>query len=170
MKKTLLISIVILLIGLGAYTSYLLKNKICETNRANEKIALLQDSIQQQNKYIEELEDAIYDESLFNLNDNVEAIRYLQKNYSPRKDYPEFIRKKLLETNVSGEDNPLVPFAGMEGNMQINNVRILNHKWIIASFTDNTYWGEMLMEYEPVGQDSIRFEVIKAFIYPPVHN
>ena len=69
------------------------------------------------------------------------------------------------------EDHPLVPYASMSGQkMLIDQIRMLNHKWIIASFTDGKYWGEMLLEYEVATveeEKQLRFNLIAHTLYRP---
>ncbi len=62
---------------------------------------------------------------------------------------------------------PLVPYASMTDNkMAIDQIKLLNHKWIIASFTDGTYWGEMLLSYEIGDRKELRFKVLASALYP----
>lgn len=63
------------------------------------------------------------------------------------------------------EDNPLVPFPGMEGIMMVNHIHVLNNKWVIADFTDGVYWGEVLLEYFVEEDGSISFNTLDSFLY-----
>ena len=47
----------------------------------------------------------------------------------------------------------------------INKAKILNHRWIIADFTDGVYWGEVLLKYFVNDDKTISFEVIQSLIY-----
>lgn len=83
-----------------------------------------------------------------------------------------FIEDELMSLNVyDSEDHPLVPYASMSGQkMLIDQIRMLNHKWIIASFTDGKYWGEMLLGYdlETVGNEkNLKFRIIESQLYTP---
>ena len=51
--------------------------------------------------------------------------------------------------------------------MLIDQVKLLNHKWIIASFTDGTYWGEMLLTYEVIDKKELKFKVVESTLYRP---
>jgi len=160
-------AVVVLLLGLLAwYSTRQWKSKICEVNRLEETLAKTRDSLQLLRHRQDSLWDRLYDEQLFRLSANDEAQDYLDKYYSVREDWDAYVKEKLMETNFIEGDNPLVPYAGMYGPVKIHTARILNHKWLIASFTDGKAWGEMLVEYEPVKDDSIRFETIKAVLYP----
>jgi hypothetical protein len=54
-----------------------------------------------------------------------------------------------------------------EGKMLINNIRLLNHKWIIADFSDGKYWGELFLTYEITGASELKYELKEYFLYPP---
>ena len=54
-----------------------------------------------------------------------------------------------------------------EGKILINKVRLLNHKWIIADFTDGTFWGQMFLTYEIVDKKELKFNRVEYFLYPP---
>lgn len=76
------------------------------------------------------------------------------------------IEEELIGSNASGTDNKFVPFDGMEGSMQINKIKILNHKWVIADFTDGTYWGEVFFSYEIDEEGELSLTPEKSFLYP----
>jgi len=53
-----------------------------------------------------------------------------------------------------------------EGRMLINKVKLLNHKWIIADFSDGKYWGELFITYVINDGEKIIFNLAKSFMYP----
>ena len=63
-------------------------------------------------------------------------------------------------------NNPLVPFDGMNGDMKINRLKFLNHKWILAEFTDGKFWGEMILEYSFNENRELKFNTVASFLYP----
>ena len=54
----------------------------------------------------------------------------------------------------------------MGGVFLINKVKVLNHKWIIANFSNGSIWGELLIEFNIDEFDKINFKTIDNFIYP----
>ncbi len=46
----------------------------------------------------------------------------------------------------------------------INKVKILNHKWIIADFSNGNRWGEMWIEYH-FNENEINFYIKDYFLY-----
>ena len=106
------------------------------------------------------------DADYFNLKNNEEAITYFDNKGIDTEDLMLRIEDAIISKNKAGEDNPLVPLDGMEGDMRINKFKVLNHKWIIADFTDGTYWGEVFLTYEVAENGEISFYPEKSFIYP----
>jgi hypothetical protein len=76
-----------------------------------------------------------------------------------------YISDKLLETNESKGDNPLVPYEGMQNDFKINKIKVLNHKWILADFSDGMYWGEILIRYELKDDLGVDFTLIDHLLY-----
>ena len=124
--------------------------------RLEKKIVKLQDSTEQ---LLMENLDLHY----FDLENNDDALSY--HDHLQIADLPRYIADRLLETNEKKGDNPLVPYAGMNGDMKINKIKILNHKWIIADFSDGTYWGELLLSYEIADDGSVSFTLMAHLLY-----
>lgn len=102
----------------------------------------------------------------FSLKNNEEAITYFENKGLYSEDLILRIEDAIINKNIAGEDNSLVPIDGMEGDMRINKVKVLNHKWVIADFTDGTYWGEVFLSYEIAEDGTIQFFPEKSFVYP----
>lgn len=99
----------------------------------------------------------------FSLHNNDDALVYYDHlNISKVSDY---IADKLIETNETKGDNPLVPYEGMEGDFKINKIKILNHKWIIADFSDGKFWGELFIKYELKDDLSVDFSLTDHLLY-----
>jgi hypothetical protein len=52
------------------------------------------------------------------------------------------------------------------GRMLINKVRLLNHKWILADFSDGKYWGELFITYEILDKKELKFKLVESLLYP----
>lgn len=102
----------------------------------------------------------------FQLKGNEDAITYFEEQGIEVSDLTQNIENELLSRNSADADNEFVPLAGMNGPMRINKIAVLNHKWLIADFTDGTYWGEVFMTYEVAEDGSISFQRVKSFLYP----
>ena len=124
-----------------------------------EKIARI-DTLRQQ---LDKSEQAYADDVYFSLDRNEEAMAYFED--LSIEDLITRIKDKVYDSNAIKGDNPLVPFTGTGGKFLINKVKILNHKWLIADFSDGTYWGELWIQYAVNGED-IRLEVKDYLLYP----
>lgn len=100
----------------------------------------------------------------FSLENNEDALSYYDN--LDIENLSAYIQDKLIETNEQKGDNPLVPYAGMNGPMKINKIQVLNHKWILADFSDGKHWGELFINYEIKPDLSIDFTRTSHFLYP----
>ncbi|MCK7591153.1 hydrolase [Subsaxibacter sp. CAU 1640] len=104
---------------------------------------------------------------LFNLDYDDDALDYfIDKGYDVSQLIP-FIKDELYKLNeYEGDDHPIVPYASMTNNkILINNVRLLNHKWLIANFTDGKHWGQIFLTYAFEGEQ-LKFKLVEFFMYP----
>lgn len=124
-----------------------------------EKVTTLKDSIEGQS-------DLIADLNYFNLLGNENAMTYLESAGHVPEEIENYISDWIYDQNLVSKNNPLVPFEGMHGGMKINKLKFLNHKWILADFTDGRYWGEMLLEYTVNPEGDIDFNTLGSLIYP----
>ena len=114
---------------------------------AKERIEIYKDSLTV-------LQDENYDLMYFNLEHNEDAITYFED--------------ELYKLNEAKGEHPLVPYVAMtDGKMMINNIKFLNHKWIIADFSDGKYWGELFLTYEITKDKQLTYRLVEHFLYPP---
>lgn len=131
----------------------------------------LEEDLAQKEQIIEELErenekrpDSTGNSEYFSLENNEEALTYFENEGIKPEAVLNAIDNALIDANTA-EGNEMVPYEGIDGPMRINRIKVLNHKWIVADFTDGTHWGEMFLTYE-VNQDGpIELNVEKSFLY-----
>jgi len=114
------------------------------------------------------LNDKIYDLSFFNIEGNEEAITYFEDNGFNYQELLPRIKDGLLEMNAHHEiDHPIIPYASMtDSKIIIDQIRVLNHKWILTNFTDGKHWGELFINYE-IGEDAkVKYTLTDYFLYP----
>jgi hypothetical protein len=102
------------------------------------------------------------DDVYFSLDQNDEA-----KAFYPDNDPAEIIqwvKDKIYESNTAKWDNPLVVYSGDGRKFLINKIKVLNHKWVIADFSDGTDWGEILIEYSIIGEE-VKLNVLDQLLY-----
>jgi hypothetical protein len=47
----------------------------------------------------------------------------------------------------------------------INKIKILNHRWIIADYSNGSLWGEVLLKYFINEDQTISFEIMNSYLY-----
>lgn len=125
-------------------------------DKAKLKITALKDSLQ--NSRLK-----VMDMQYFSLENNDDALVYY--DYLKLDNPTRYIADKLLETNEKKGNNPLIPYEGMESDFKLNKIKILNHKWIIADFSDGKYWGELLINYELKDDLGVDFSLVDHLLY-----
>jgi len=102
----------------------------------------------------------------FSLETNDKARAYFENLDYNLVDVKNRIEAEIIGKNKADADNELIPYSGMEGKFRVNRIKILNHKWVLAEFTDSVYWGEALISYFIDENNETFFETEDAFIYP----
>lgn len=133
-----------------------LQEKDAQIQSLETSVGALEDSLQQ-------ARIAVLDMKYFSLENNDDALAYY--DHLNLEDPSRYIADKLLETNESPGNNPLVPYEGMEGVFKINKIKLLNHRWIVADFSDGKYWGELLLVYELKDDLSVDFTLLDHLLY-----
>ena len=125
-----------------------------------EKIKTYQDSIVR-------LQDDQLELSRFNLERNEDAISYFENKGLEVSELIPFIKDQLYQSNETKGQHPIIPYASSEGRrLMINSVKLLNHKWIIADFSDGEYWGEIFLTYFVEEDRQVTFQLVESFLYP----
>jgi len=113
------------------------------------------------------LQNNIADMYHFSLEKNEDAISYFENDGMVVSDLIPIIKDELYELNTVKGEHPLVPYASSDGRkILINTVKLLNHKWIIADFSDGEFWGEVLLRYYVNEGKTVDFELSESFLYP----
>ncbi|MFV8336575.1 hypothetical protein ACNQF7_10905 [Flavobacterium sp. RSP29] len=164
MKQSLFLYLTILAVLSSIFTYMFLSKEVTfEQNRYKKTTAKLRDSI---SLVSNQLADANY----FSLAKNENAQNYFDSGSSDKIiQYEKLIpvvTEKLLDYNSNPKGNP---YTGQDqigtNKFIVNKVRILNHRWIIADFSDGEIWGEVLLKYFVNADDSISFEVNQSLLY-----
>jgi len=113
------------------------------------------------------LQDENFDLLHFNLEHNEDAISYFENKSLDVAELIPFIEDEIYTLNEVKGDHPLVPYASMtDGKMMINTIKILNHKWLIADFSDGKYWGELFLTYSITDTKELKYRLEEYFMYP----
>lgn len=166
MKKKLFLYLFVFTL-LFVVFQYVNSKSILETYE--EKIEKSHAKVETYKDSIMSLEDEILDYLYFNLENDDYGLSYFENDGYDTSELIPFIKDELYKLNIyEGDDHPIVPYASMtDGKMLINKIRLLNHKWIIADFTDGKFWGQIFLTYEIVDKKELKFKLVEYFIYPP---
>jgi hypothetical protein len=164
MKKSLLLYLFILVLLFNVFTyMYFSKELDFEQNKfANTEAKLKKDLTAANTK----LADANY----FSLEKNENAQNYFNPDSATKTIQIEklipFVTEKLMDFNANPKGNPYVGQDQIGANkFIINKIKILNHRWIIADFSDGEYWGEVLIKYFINEDETVSFETFQSLIY-----
>ncbi|MDT0676829.1 hypothetical protein [Autumnicola musiva] len=130
------------------------------------EITRLDNQLSEVQNELDSLENINGEGEYFTLTGNEDAISYFEERGISEEEVSVAIQDKLINSNSAEEDNPFVPYEGMQGEMRINKIKVLNHKWAIADFTDGTYWGEVFFSYTVDENGQIELTPEKSFLYP----
>jgi hypothetical protein len=118
------------------------------------------------------LSDKLSDANAFSLENNDRAQNYLiQNNVKDINVFAEKVTQALLAYNDDAAGNKYTDQAKMgEQKFIINKVKLLNHRWIIANYSNGELWGEVLLKYFVEENGSISFEIMNSYLYPAALN
>lgn len=170
MKKSLFLYLFILAVLMNVFTyAYFSKEATFEKDHGAAQNKKLTDSI---TAMATKLADANY----FALENNQNAQNYLEVSatngrYIPYDKLIPLVTEKLLDLNENPKGNP---FTGQEQlgaqKFIINKAKVLNHRWIVADYSDGEYWGEVLLKYFVNEDESVNYVVMDTFLYPKQTN
>ncbi|MDO5971160.1 hydrolase [Flavivirga aquimarina] len=133
----------------------------------NSKLVTQTEVIKKYKDSVAVLQDDILEVSHFNLDRNEDAISYFENDGYNVSELIPFIKDELYKLNEVKGEHPIVPYAASEGRkILINTVKMLNHKWIIADFSDGEFWGEIFLTYEITEDKQLKFNLVESFLYP----
>ncbi len=164
MKKSLLLYLFIILLLLNVFTyMYFSKELAFENNKTAKMEAKLKKNVDNANA---KLVDANY----FSLENNENAQNYFNPDNATKTIQVEklipVVTEKLMDLNENPKGNPYTGQDQIGANkFIINKVKILNHRWIIADFSDGEYWGEVLIKYFVNDDETVSFETFQSLLY-----
>jgi len=130
------------------------------------KISTLSEKLKSSKDSIATLTDKVADLNYFTLQGNDNAMTYLENLGLNASEVEQTITEMIYESNFESNGNPLIPIEGMNGVMRVNKVKFLNHRWILADFSDGKYWGEMVLEYFYNENMELELTPISSVLYP----
>jgi len=125
----------------------------------------LEEKLESTQKQLDEASMTGSNTNLFTLENNEEAYNYFESSGLDRDQIEPLLQDYLLEQNIIEGGNPLVDYIGEGRGFQINDIQVLNHKWLIANFTDNQIWGEVFIQYDFDENNELSMQSLKTVLY-----
>jgi len=164
MKKSLFLYLFILAILMNVFTYMYFSKETAFERERNEKLGKrLGDSL---TSVSNKLQDAGY----FGLENDEKAQAYFENEptgkYTSYQKLIPHVTDALMDLNNNPKGNPYIdqPQIGAQ-KFIINKAKVLNHRWIIADFSDGENWGEALIKYFLNDDGSVSFENIQTILY-----
>jgi hypothetical protein len=158
MKNVILYALVFsLLFNVFQYvnSTKILDTKELEVQKVKTHLKTSRDSILQ-------LSNANY----FALESDEDAQEYF---YSNNLDYQKVaikVKEDLIALNENKQGNALIPYEPIdEKPFIVNTSKILNHRWLIAEFSNGDLWGQILVKYFVSADKPTEFETVETVLY-----
>lgn len=112
-------------------------------------------------------QDSIFkliENDMFSLDNNDDAKEYFYPN--DVKKIKQKVYEDLMVFNSDKKGNKYISYEQVgENPFIINKVKILNHRWLIANFSDGKIWGEVLIKYFHNEDKPTDFETVETLVY-----
>jgi hypothetical protein len=107
----------------------------------------------------------LVDADYFSLEQNDFAQDYLI-NYNISELIPK-VKDALMEYNTQPNGNPYIDQPPMnDKKFIVNKIKLLNHRWLIANYSNGEIWGELIAKYFVNENGTITFQTMESIIYP----
>jgi hypothetical protein len=116
------------------------------------------------------IQSKLVENSYFSLENNDNAQNYFNPDNATKTIQIDklisVVTESLLDLNSNPKGNPFTGQDQLGANkFIINKVKIINHRWIIADYSDGEFWGEVLLKYFINEDETVSFEVIQSLLY-----
>jgi len=102
----------------------------------------------------------------FDLINNYNAQEYF---YNKGIDYNKVIERvnnDINALNATKVGNPLIPYDMIDGKpFLVSRIKMVNHRWVIAEYSNGKIWGEVLLKYFIVDDKPTEFETIDTVLF-----
>ncbi len=89
--------------------------------------------------------------------------------FSNKLDYQKVaikVKEDLIVLNENKNGNHLVPYEPIDGKPFIVNAsKVLNHRWLIAEFSNGDLWGQILVKYFVSSDKPTEFQTVETVLY-----
>ena len=117
-----------------------------------------------------EFNSKLKDANYFSLENNQKAQNYFTSNPDQKNYITTLIpslKEALLKFNENPNGNPYTSQKKLGLNkFTINKIKVINHRWIIADFSDGKNYGEVLLKYFVKENNNFTFEINQSLMFP----
>jgi len=109
---------------------------------------------------------ALANTNYFALESDEDAQEYFYKNNLDYKKIDLKVKEDLLILNENKAGNKLIPYDAIDGKpFLINTSKLLNHRWLIAEYSNGELWGQVLVKYFVSEGKPTDFETVETVLY-----
>jgi hypothetical protein len=102
----------------------------------------------------------------FALESDEDAQEYFFSNNLDYQKVATKVKEDLIVLNENKNGNRLVPYEPIDGKpFIVNTSKILNHRWLIAEFSNGDLWGQILVKYFVSADKPTDFETVETVLY-----
>jgi hypothetical protein len=102
----------------------------------------------------------------FALESDEDAQEYFYKSNLDYQKVAYKVKEDLIALNQNKNGNKLVPYEPIDDKpFIVNTSKILNHRWLIAEFSNGDLWGQILVKYFVSADKPTEFETIETVLY-----
>lgn len=159
MKKSIFLYLFVfsLLINLFQYVN---SNKILQAK--DQEVEVIK-------RHLKEARDSVIEAQYydyFDLSKDEDAQEYFYSQNLDFKKVAQKVNEDLVSLNTQKEGNPLVPYEPINGKAFIvNKAKVLNHRWIIAEYSNGDLWGQILVKYFHNDTEPTEFITLDTVLY-----
>ncbi|MHA3789942.1 hypothetical protein ACX0HA_17175 [Flavobacterium hauense] len=162
MKKNLFLYLFIFALLINVFTYMFFTNK---QKYEDQRIEKMEAGVKASKEKLEAEKAKMAEENYFTLENNANAQTYFEGqdiNAIAIK-----VRDAIYKQNINPSGNPLVGYPPMDGGkpFTIAKIKVLNHRWIIADFSNGLRWGEVMLKYFIEDDGSVTLQRTDSVLY-----
>jgi len=133
----------------------ILEGKETEVQKVKTQLKTSRDSLMQ-----------LSNSNYFALESDEDAQEYFFSNNLDYQKVAIKVKEDLIVLNENKNGNQLVPYEPIDGkSFIVNTSKILNHRWLIAEFSNGDLWGQILVKYFVSADRPTEFETVETVLY-----
>ena len=133
----------------------ILEGKETEVQKVKTQLKTSRDSLMQ-----------LSNSNYFALESDEDAQEYFFSNNLDYQKVAVKVKEDLIVLNENKNGYQLVPYEPIDGkSFIVNTSKILNHRWLIAEFSNGDLWGQILVKYFVSADRPTEFETVETVLY-----